>query len=344
MTSPRLALTREQVLAFRRRVGALDQRLPAGPASLRQAAWAGLQDSMPRAALLSIHARVAGTLPTTWEDPSLAQLWGPRYSTYVVAARDFALFSLGRLPDDGKGRRVAEEVAAQLRGILGDARMADREAAEAIGVNSNRFRYAAPTGTVAIRWEGARAPTIWIVPAPDLDPADASLELARRYLHVFGPTTAESFAEWAGIATRQGLAVFDRLQASLIAVRTPIGDAWALATDEATLGAVPGEPAAARLLPSGDAYFLLQGVDRTLLVPDAVRRSRLWTSRVWPGAVLVNGEIVGTWRRANANLTIEPWHPLSSQDREAIESEAASLPLPGVGSPPRARWTTPSAG
>jgi hypothetical protein len=37
---------------------ALDERLRPGPDSLRRAAWAGLQDSMPRAALLSIHARV----------------------------------------------------------------------------------------------------------------------------------------------------------------------------------------------------------------------------------------------------------------------------------------------
>ena len=334
----RLDLTRTQILAYRRKVQALDERLPPGPESLRLVAWAGLQDSMPRAALLSIHARVAGTQATTWEDPSLVQLWGPRYSTYVVAVQDFALFSLGRLPDDEKGRRVAEEVSAQLRGILGDARMADREAAEATGVNPNRFRYAAPTGTVAIRWEGARAPTIWIVPAPDLDPADASLELARRYLHVFGPTTAESFAEWAGIATRRGLAVFTRLQGSLIAVRTPSGDAWALDGDESMLRAARGESAVARLLPSGDAYFLLQGADRRLLVPDPVRRSQLWTSRVWPGAVLVNGEIVGTWRRAYANLTIEPWHPLSNLEREAVEAEAASLPLPGLRTMPRVRW------
>ena len=61
-----------------------------GSKSLRRAAWAGLQDSMPRAALLSLHARVAGVEPSTWEDPSLAQLWGPRYHTYVVAKRDFA--------------------------------------------------------------------------------------------------------------------------------------------------------------------------------------------------------------------------------------------------------------
>jgi hypothetical protein len=60
----------------------LDERLPRGRRSLRRAAWAGLQDSMPRAALLSIHARVAETQPTTWEDASLVQLWGPRYSVF----------------------------------------------------------------------------------------------------------------------------------------------------------------------------------------------------------------------------------------------------------------------
>src|SRR5204863_1325798 len=111
----RLKLTRRQILTFRRRVGAFEERMPKGPESLRRAAWAGLQDSMPRAALLSLHARVEGVEPSTWEDPSLVQLWGPRYSTYVVPKRDFALFSLGRLPDSEKGRRRAERIAEQLR-------------------------------------------------------------------------------------------------------------------------------------------------------------------------------------------------------------------------------------
>src|SRR2546428_8162673 len=126
-TSSRLDLTRPQILAFRRHVGALDQRLPHGRRSLRRAAWAGLQDSMPRAALLSIHARVEGTEPSTWEDPSLVQLWGPRYGAYVVAARDPTVFSLGRLPDDAKGRRVAEDQAARLHALLGRQRMTYRE-------------------------------------------------------------------------------------------------------------------------------------------------------------------------------------------------------------------------
>src|SRR5713101_5425511 len=114
MTTAPLRVTRTQILAFRRRVGALDQRLPAGRPSLRRAAWAGLQDSMPRAALLSIHARVEGTGPSAWEDLSLVQVWGPRYQVYVVAARDLAVFTLGRLPDTGKTREKAVDLAARL--------------------------------------------------------------------------------------------------------------------------------------------------------------------------------------------------------------------------------------
>ena len=113
-TKDRLDLTRQQILAFRRHVGALDERLPRGRRSLRVAAWAGLKDSMPRAALLSIHARVEGTRPSTWEDPSLVQLWGPHHHAYVVPARDLAVFSLGRMPDDATGRQVAQDLASRL--------------------------------------------------------------------------------------------------------------------------------------------------------------------------------------------------------------------------------------
>src|SRR5262249_54465377 len=127
-----LRLTRQEILAFRRRVGGLEQRSPRSAESLRRAAWAGLPDSKPRAALLSLHARIDGVQPSTWEDPSLAQLWGPRYSTYVVPKRDFALFSLGRLPDDEKGRRRSERLAEQVHAFLNGARMTDREIGRAL--------------------------------------------------------------------------------------------------------------------------------------------------------------------------------------------------------------------
>ncbi|MFI5262141.1 MAG: DNA glycosylase AlkZ-like family protein, partial [Candidatus Limnocylindrales bacterium] len=199
MTATRLALTRAQILGHRQTVGALAERLPPGATSLRQAAWAGLQDSMPRAALLSIHARVEGSGSDTWEDPSLVQLWGPRYSAYLVAARDLAVFSLGRLPGEAAGRRRAEELARRLHAFLAGGRMSYGDAGRGLGVRPNSLRYAAATGTVLIRWDGARQPTVWTVPPPDVDPLDARLELARRYLHAFGPATPAAFAQWAGI-------------------------------------------------------------------------------------------------------------------------------------------------
>jgi hypothetical protein len=291
---------------------------------------------MPRAALLSIHARVEGTEPSTWEDPSLVQLWGPRFNVFVVLARDLAVFSLGTLPDDAKGRERAEDLAARLHAHLDGARMTYGEAGRGLGIHPNRLRYAAATGTVLIRWEGARLPTIWTVPAPDLDPSEARLELARRYLHVYGPTTPGSFARWAGVHPKAARAAFETI--ATLPVRTPIGDAWILAGDEQAVRTPPGPTAPARLLPSGDAYFLLHGVERELLVPDPRRRGELWTSRVWPGALLVDGEVVGTWRRTNHELTITAWRRLPRAAGEAVEAEAVSLPVPGVDRPISVRW------
>jgi hypothetical protein len=293
---------------------------------------------MPRAALLSIHARVKGTKPSTWEDPSLVQLWGPRYSVFVVPAVDLAIFSRGLLPDDAKGRERMEDIAARLHQFLAGARMSYADAGDGLGMNPNRLRYASASGTVLIRWEGARAPTVWTVPAPPMDPSEARLELARRFLHVYGPATALAFGAWSGLGPRYGQAAFDALGKSLTPVQTPIGDAWILAGDEATLRAKPAPPAAARLLPSGDAYFLFWGKDRELLLPDAAQRRELWTSRVWPGCLLVGGEVVGTWRRAGATVTAKTWTRLSRSAREAVETEAAALPLAGVGSSISVRW------
>lgn len=340
MAARPLELGRDQIVAFRRRVGALDERLPPGADSLRRAAWAGLADSMPRAALHSIHARVAGTGPATWEDETLVQLWGPRFADYVVAAQDLAPFSLGRLPENSSGRTRAFDTAARLHTFLDGRRMPFGDAGHAMDVPPNSLRYAAATGTVVLRWDGAHQPVVWTVPPPTMTAIDARLELARRFLHIFGPTTPRAFVRWGGLGAPAALGAFEALasRGELMAVRTPLGEAWILADDEASFGEPPSEPAAARLLPSGDAYYLLWGHDRSLLVPEADRRAALWTSRVWPGALLVGGEITGTWRRSGGTISIDPWRPLTTVEREAIEAEARSLPLPGLARPATVRW------
>jgi hypothetical protein len=331
MTRASLSLKRAQILGHRRRAGSLDARLPGGAPSLRRAAWAGLQDSMPRAAVLSIHARVERTAPDAWADPALVQLWGPRYSVFAVAAEDRAVFTLGRLPEDEKGLRRAIDTADRLEAFLDGREIPFGQAGH------NSLRYGAATGRLLLRWNGARQPTIRVVPAPAVEPSDARAELVRRYLHIYGPATAASFAEWAAVSSRSARATFEAIAGELIAVRTPVAEGWILGADESSFLREPDVPADARLLPSGDSYWLYQGADRELLVPDAAHRPLLWTPRVWPGALLVAGEIAGTWRRADADIRIEAWRSFSRAERAAIEAEASSLPLP-VGGGLRVHW------
>jgi hypothetical protein len=334
-----LSLSRAQILAFRRRVGALDRRLPPGAASLQRAAWAGLTDSMPRAALLGLHARVEGIAPDALDDPVLVQVWGPRYSVYVVAADDLAIFTLGRLPDGGRTRARALDLAARLHVLLRGSRARDSDLAAALGEEGYVLKYAALTGTIAIRWEGARAPIVWTVPPPTIDEAEATRELARRYLHVFGPSDAAAFAGWAKISGDKAAGVFGELESELVPIRAPLGEVRMLARDEAAAREPVAPGTGVRLLPSGDAYTLgVTAAERAFLVPNERRRNELWTPRVWPGALLVDGEIVGTWRRSKRVLTIDTWKKLSRAAEDAVTAEADALPLPDPGEGMTVHW------
>nr|WP_255465853.1 crosslink repair DNA glycosylase YcaQ family protein [Cellulomonas sp. APG4] len=312
----------------------------AGPASVRRAAWAGLTDSAPRAAVLQLHARVAGTTPSALDSPELVQVWGPRFSTYAVPSQDHAVFTVGRTPVDEARRRRAADLADALEAFLDGRELPLGEPARAMGAHPSMLRYATTTGRVLIRWDGARQPTVRVIPAPAMPVDDARLELARRYLHVLGPGTPEGLGDWAGLRAATYRLAFEALLPELTPVRTDTCDAWVLTSDVEDLQRAPGRAAPARLLPSGDAFYLFQGTDRELVVPDESQRTRLWTSRVWPGAVLVDGEIRGTWRRAEHRLTIHAWGALSARQRGAVEAEARSLPLPAPRTPLTPTWET----
>ncbi len=110
---------------------------------------------------------------------------------------------------------------------------------------------------------------------------------------------------------------------------------WALRTDRSRLErAVPVE--AVRLLPAGDPY--LASADRALLVPQPRFRSQLWPNSVWPGALMVHGELVGTWRRQVGRVTLRAWRPLEPDVREAVEEEVSGMPIESATK--EVRWST----
>jgi hypothetical protein len=53
---------------------------------------------------------------------------------------------------------------------------------------------------------------------------------------------------------------------------------------------------------------------------------------------LVDGDVVGTWRRANEKVSIQTWRRLKPVERDAVVEEAESLPLSGLLGPIRITW------
>jgi Winged helix DNA-binding domain len=193
-------------------------------------------------------------------------------------------------------------------------------------------RAASLTGTVTIApRSGAEASFVrtdqWLDhPVSSQSPSDARAGLVRRYLQLYGPSTVEDFAGWAGVAEpfarRAWAAVDDPLAEVDLAGRRCV----VLAQDVEALTS-GGLPQGLRLLPPYEPY--LQQRDRTTAVPDMALHQRIWKKTGNPGVVLRNGEVAGLWRQHKQGrklmVTIEPVTTLSVQDRTLIEAEAEPL-------------------
>ena len=303
----------------------------------RRRRWGGLQDSIPRSGVLSLHARVEGTRPDSWEDPSVAQVWF-RGSGYIVPRSDAGIFTLGSSPRDPERMRQLDRLADRIHRVTQGQTLTVREVTERLGLtHPTNLRDVTLTGRVHIRWNASQ---IWIIPVdrPEIDAEDARRELARRHLRWFGPTTVARLARWTGVEARDAALTWASIEAELEPVDLDDvggGRRFMLEADvDALLAAEP--IAGVRLLPYDDAYTKL---DRELLVPDPGLRARVLplvgqsTLGYTPGAILVDGEIVGAWQRQQRKVTIHPWSKLTPAVRDAIEAEALAFPIAGSSKP-----------
>ena len=209
------------------------------------------------------------------------QIWGPRYSVFVVRSATWRLHAR-QVPDDERDGTCRGRRSSPARSRTRLACSTARSAMHSVSTQLASLRHDDRHDADPV---GRRASAGRLVgPAARGGSESGSLELARRYLAVFGPARPKGSS--TGRASGQGRpGDFDALEGSVIPVRTPTGDAWILTGDEEAFRRPAGPTAAARLLPSGDAFYLVWGTDRELLVSDARRRGALWASRVWPGAV-----------------------------------------------------------
>ena len=147
-------------------------------------------------------------------------------------------------------------------------------------------------------------------------------DLVRAYLRLLGPATPKDVAAYLDAPVTD---VRARWPSDAVEVSVDGERRWILAADQDRLAAA--EARTTRLLGPYDLF--LQARDRSLLVGDPARAKTLWPVLGRPGAVLVDGEIAGTWRpRASGSrlkLQVELWSKTSAALRSSITEQAERL-------------------
>ncbi len=153
------------------------------------------------------------------------------------------------------------------------------------------------------------------------------------YLRLLGPGTTVEAAGFLGTTAKaiggDGASAdgwLGRRPEALVPVRVAGQMRRMAESDVEALMSAPA-PELVRLVPASDLY--LQTRDRDLLVPEPAHRQALWKILSSPGAVLVDGEVAGTWRaklvRSRLEVSVSPFGRLSKRVRAALEPEAEGL-------------------
>ncbi|MGK8553249.1 DNA glycosylase AlkZ-like family protein [Nocardia gipuzkoensis] len=229
-----------------------------------------------------------------------------------------------------KGRASAE-VTARVRPEL----VTWCQRCQATHVPDGLFRAAGCRARIVL---ATRQRATMLHPAPEHQRAQVEhprVALLQAYFRANGPTTRTQFRDWLG---SDPAAAWRTLGTELVRVRV---EGRGLDLPEPLLDAVRSAPEAEGvvLVPPNDGY--LRQVDRRLLVPDRARRHEVWRALAAPGAVLSAGEVVGTWRyrRAENELTVTCFEPLSVRQRADAENSAGLMAETAGADPPAVRWT-----
>jgi len=159
--------------------------------------------------------------------------------------------------------------------------------------------------------------------APLLD-APSAERLVLRYLAAFGPASVADAQAWSGL-TRLG-EIVDRLRPQLKVFRDERG------AELFDLPQVrrpdPDMPAPARLIAPFD-NLVLGHANRTRIISDETRKRLFTVNGVFPGFLLVDGFVAGTWRldrrKEGTTLQLEPDRALRASERDGLAEEGWEL-------------------
>ncbi len=318
---------------------------------------AGVQAQILPAAGLSLWNRTKGLTYQGFDDllhqkRSLVKLWGQRQTLHLYPSQEWPLIhgALAGQPTwwerNNADLAAHQAMIAQLaellrqRGTLGrgDLRATDLNLDEghlsawggifASLVRSGLACHAGQEGN-----EGRFAHRdYWL---PDLEwnpppPVEANTALARRYLRVYGPATAQDFAYWRGAKVGDARRWLAALGDAVTEVEVNGQILLALRADVDTLRETSPEREAwpMRLLYRFDP--LLLGLKDKSWIVDPAFYNRVWRPAGHiEGTLLEYGRIVGTWRynRQGSGLVVSvfPFNSVAPHVRAAVEGHVAGV-------------------
>lgn len=329
----------------------------------------GLQAQVMSAAEMQIGVRVdcraTDVRDRLWKDRTLVKTWLMRGTLHLVPAVDLPLYTAAMSTRLTRTRNawlryigMSEPELMKLVEAIGEALDGAPKTREEVLAKVGQGRSERVHEFLRSGWGGVLKPVArsgmlcfgpsrgqavtfvrpeqWLGGWRHVDPEEALVEVARRYLRAYGPATKTDFARWWGNWPGVGTAAWTGLGKELASVSVEGRRADVLESDLATVtrAHVSGS---IRLLPPFDPYLMGHaGRDHLFEAVYAPRVSRVagWISAV----VLVDGRVTGTWRHAAAkemlNVTLEPFGQMSAKRlaevRRHAQSLASSLGLAGA--------------
>jgi hypothetical protein len=350
------SITRTQVLGFRVRAQQLDREPDRHRAADTAVLDIGVQDTGPDAGRWALALRGVDVAGLRTDELVLA--WTVRGAPHLYRRADLPSVAAAVAPfsDADAGKRIfdaarplkaagignlqaLDTVAAAMRAIvtgpmvkgavstrltstLDGPYLLDCRPCGVTHTYEQTFRLAALRAGLELE-PGTSPPVLRPVPgfAPATEAA-AAHNAVRAYLRLLGPATPKAVAGYLDAPVDEVRARWPEDADEVLLDRET---RWVLAGDRDRLAA--GPPRVTRLLGPFDLF--LQARDRPLLVGDRARAKALWPALGRPGAVLVDGEIAGTWRPRQAGgrlkVQVQPWAPVPARVERSIAGQAERL-------------------
>jgi len=324
-----------QVHAFRLARHHLNGRAPKKDLAMVVGEIGGAQAQVMSAAELQIAVRaqctVADVREALWKDRSLVKTWLMRGTLHLARADDLPIYTaaMGRhwirvRPSwlsfmgvtEAELWKIVDDVGAALDGtpltrdeliaVVGRGRSEHVRSILRSGWGG-MLKPAARNGRLCFGPSRGQSVTFvnpreWLKGWREVDPDTAIVEVARRYLRIYGPSTKTDFARWWGAWPGVVTAAWSGLKPELVTVSVEGTPKDALARDVAEIKrARISEPV--QLLPLFDPY--LMGYAKRDHLVDRAYAARVSRTAGWISAVvLVEGKVAGTWTYALNNKTL----------------------------------------